>query len=114
MLTVEQACAIALSYPEVEQGTYRSQPSFTVQKKFIGRVFDDGEAFVLRCKEPERGFLLESQPETYFVMPHFAGWPYILVRLAQMDEDQFRYLYEKSWRIGAPKSVVKAWDEGKG
>lgn len=110
----EQACEIARSYPGVDEGIYHGQPTFLIRKKYVGRIFDDNESFVLRVEEPERGFLLAAQPETFYALDRYAGRPFLLIRLAEVDADEFQYMFEGTWRRAAPKYLQKEYDAQKG
>ncbi len=110
MLSPEQACEIARSFPGVDEGVYRGQPTFMIRKKYVGRIFDDNESFVLRVEEPDRGFLLNAEPETFYAHDRYFGRPFLLIRLGMVDFEHFRFLFEKTWRGAAPKYLQKEYD----
>jgi hypothetical protein len=69
---------------------------------------------VLGARVPDLGAkeaLLASAPEVYFTTAHFDGYPAVLVRLKEIDEDQLRELITEAWLSRAPRRLVKAFLE---
>ena len=58
--------------------------------------------------------IARSLPETtngkFFTTPHYDGYPAVLVRFAETDEDELRELLTDSWRLAAPKRVLAAFE----
>ncbi|WP_026212669.1 MmcQ/YjbR family DNA-binding protein [Longispora albida] len=54
--------------------------------------------------------LLASGPGIFFTEPHYDGYPAVLVRLAEIGEDELRELITDAWRCQAPRRLVKAFD----
>lgn len=79
------------------------EPAFYVKKKFMGRLREDGDSFVIRVDEIERDFLLQAEPDIYTITDHYVGYPYILVRLSKANVDGLGRLLEAAWRQLAPK-----------
>src|SRR5689334_21603353 len=50
----------------------------------------------------EKEMLLACNDRAYFTEPHYNGFPAILVRLAEVDPDEFRDLLTDAWRARAP------------
>jgi hypothetical protein len=72
---------------------------------------EDGETLVVRVVDLEdKEALLRSNPDVFFTTPHYDGYPYVLVRLAQVPPGQLRELIEDAWRLSAPKRVLAAYD----
>ena len=59
----------------------------------------------------EKEALLESDPAVYFTVPHYDGYPAVLVRLAVADLDELRELLLESWIRHAPKRALRAYEE---
>ncbi len=93
--------AIALALPEVEEGTSYGTPAFKVRKKLIARLREDG-VLVVMIDLADKEFLINSQPKTYFSMPHYDGYPAVLVRLKAADKKGMAELLLASWRFVAP------------
>ena len=68
------------------------------------------EFVVVRIGFDRRAELLESNPEAYFVTPHYRNWPAVIVRLTTADQRELRELLGESWRFVAPKRLVREWD----
>jgi hypothetical protein len=66
----------------------------------------DEEFLVLKIDRTEREALLRSDPETYFVTPHYRTYPGVIVRLATVPPDQLGELLVEAWRMVAPKRLV--------
>jgi hypothetical protein len=58
--------------------------------------------------------LLAAAPEIYFTIPHFAGYPAVLVRLPEIGREELRELITEAWILRAPKRLVAAWEKGSG
>jgi hypothetical protein len=75
------------------------------------RLRTNPAALVLRVSDMgEREALLQGQPDVFFTTPHYDGYPYVLVRLQDVDPVELAELLEEAWRVRAAKRVVKAWD----
>ncbi len=58
--------------------------------------------------------LLGSFPDAFFTIPHFDGYPAVLVRLDEIPEDLLREVVTDAWLLRAPKRLAKAWLEEHG
>jgi len=71
------------------------------------RLRTDPDALVLRVADlGEREALLQGQPDAFFTIPHYDGYPYVLVRLEAVDPGELGELLEESWRMGAGKRLI--------
>jgi hypothetical protein len=103
--------AIGRALPEVEEGTWFRTPCLRVRKKSFCRMKEDGETLVVRVVDLEdKDALLRGQPDVFFTTPHYDGYPYVLVRLADIEPAQLAELIEDAWRLSAPKRVIAAYD----
>lgn len=59
-------------------------------------------------------FLLMAAPDKFFTVPHYNGYPAVLVRLPAIDTDELTDLLREAWRIQAPKKWVAAFDADSG
>ena len=111
-MTYEDARAIIMSFPGVEEGTSYGRPSFLVRGKFLTRLRDEDQSLVLlEVGFDERELLIEAEPETFHITEHYRNYPSVLARLANIHPDALRGLIERRWRKVSLKKVVKAWDE---
>jgi len=103
---------ICLSFPEVTEGSSYGRPSFLVNKKFFTRLrHEDNSMVLLEVPFDEREMLMEAEPATFHVTPHYKDYPSVLARLESIDPGSLRNFLERRWRKMAPKKLVKAWDE---
>lgn len=110
-----QLRAFALTLPGViEAPSHNNWPVLKVGKQFFMTLKEDGETLVLKIADDfERQFLLDSQPEIYYLTDHYRGWPGLLVRLSAADLDDLCDLAGRVWRRIALKRAVKAYDAAK-
>jgi hypothetical protein len=99
--------------PEVEEGTWFRTPALKVRKKSFCRMKEDGETLVIRVVDLEdKEALLRARPDVFFTTPHYDGYAYVLVRLAEVDLAALRELVEDAWRLKAPRRLVASYDAG--
>jgi hypothetical protein len=68
------------------------------------------EFMIVRIAYEKRERLLESNPESFFVTPHYETYPGVIVRLATVEPAQLQELLMDAWRLVAPKRLVCGWD----
>jgi len=61
--------------------------------------------------ETEKQALIAAEPHKFFTDDHYRGFPAILARLAELDEDELTELLTDAWRIQAPKRLSKSLDQ---
>jgi hypothetical protein len=111
-MTWEEVRAIALSLPGVEEGTSYGTPGFKVKGKFLTRLRREDDSLVLvDVGFDEREMLMEAEPATFHITPHYKDYPSVLARIATVDPGSLRNFLERRWRNVAPKKLVKAYDE---
>ena len=99
-----------LAHPGVEEGTSYGTRAFKVQGRFMARLRpDDSDVLVLKpVEDDEQRFLMETQPQAFFLTDHYRGYPTILIRLSQVDRAQLEELVDACWRRLAPKKLLAA------
>lgn len=105
-VTFETVRQLALVLPGVEEATAYGTPAFKVKKKLLARLREDGETLAIKIEFGDREFRLQSNPAVFYVTDHYAGYPMILVRLANVDHDDLRDLIYGAWRMVAPKKLL--------
>ncbi|WP_422768962.1 MmcQ/YjbR family DNA-binding protein [Plantactinospora sp. WMMC1484] len=125
MSDAETARRLGRQLPEAED---HSSPGF-VQLRVRGKQFawtflDRSEptgprepeisVLAIRCTAADKQTLLASDTEKFFTTDHYRGFPAILVRLANVDDDELRELLTEGWRCQVPKKLAKAFDEQHG
>ena len=67
------------------------------------------DALVLRVIHMgEREALLQGDPETFFITPHYDGYPAVLVRLDKVDPTELAELLEDAWRTAGAQAADRA------
>ena len=105
-MTFDEAVAFALTLPDTELGMSYGKPAV--------KVASNGRAFLFPSHEPETCFgvamdldaieiLKETDPETFWQTPHYAGWTGVLIRYDSEDADRVRDVIERSRDFVAAK-----------
>ncbi len=110
MVNLAAVRRLALALPEAEETTSYGTPAFKVRGKLFARLREEGDILVVKCDLNEREALIQSEPETYFVTPHYQNYPYVLVRMKEIDLEALREVLTDAWRIAAPKRLVFNFD----
>jgi hypothetical protein len=112
MVTDDDVRGIALGLPGAyEQPSYDGRPSWRSKPRMFVWIRDDPEALVVWVESIEdKESLIASDPDTFFTTSHYDGHPIVLVRLETVDPGEAAELIEESWRLRAPRSLVKEWD----
>ena len=118
--------ALALTWPETTSTpSYGGFPALRVNKKLFARLrgemadeVDDltgapyGEVLMVGVADlGEKEALLADDPEAFFTVAHYDGYPAVLVRLERADRDVVRELLLEGWWRTAPKRAHKAYEE---
>jgi hypothetical protein len=120
MATRADVRRIALSFPETEEAPDRFAFSVRVKDKAKGfawvwmervtpkkpRVANPGVLAVRVANLAEREALISAEPAKFFTEPHYAGFPAVLVRLAEVSVGDMRELLRGAWRTQAPTALV--------
>ncbi len=75
------------------------------------RVVNDSVLAVRVADVGEKETLIGANPAVYFTEAHYNGYPAVLVRLAEIDDDELAELLTDAWRCMAPKALVKQFDD---
>jgi hypothetical protein len=78
---------IALSLPNVEEGTAWGLPAFRAGGKMFLCFREDLDSIVVRASFEQRDEMIEANPETYYTTNHHRGYPWVLARLAALHAD---------------------------
>jgi len=75
-----------------------------------GREWPSGEVVGVRTDGEEvKAALIETFPAVFFTIPHFDGYPAVLVRLDAIDPDQLREVVTDAWLLKVTKRVANEW-----
>jgi hypothetical protein len=106
----ETVKALGAELPDVDVDRWYGTPALKVAGKGFARLREDG-ALVVMIDILEREALMQSDPETFYITPHYQDWPAMLINLERVDPEELRELLIESWRLKAPKRLLKAFDE---
>lgn len=124
MVSYAEIEEFALTLPETSSTpSYGGAPALRVNKKMFARLrgemaehLDDltgepyGDVLMVGVADlGEKEALLASDPRAYFTIPHYDGYPAVLVRLALADPGELRELLMDAWVRSAPKRALKAY-----
>ena len=110
-VTFDDVRKIALTWPEVEDGTSYGTPALKVRKKLLVRLREDRDSLVMPgVSIDERGMLVESQPKVFYFTDHYRDYPYVLIRLAKSRRATVEPLLRRQWRVLASKKAVREFD----
>ena len=112
MVTWDDVRRIALALPGAfEQESYGGQPSWRTKQRMFTWIRPDPEALVVWVdSEEEKHALIAAEPKKFSTTPHYDGHPIVLVDLEAVGIDEAAELITESWRLRAPKKLVKEWD----
>jgi hypothetical protein len=112
MITYDDVRQIAMGLPGAfEQASHGGQPSWRTKPRMFAWIRDDPEALVVWVEsEEDKHALIDSEPKKFFTTPHYDGYPMVLVRLTAVKAEEAAELITESWRLRAPKTLVKEWD----
>ncbi len=76
----------------------------------LGRTWPEGEVVGVRTDGVQvKEALLETYPDRFFTIPHFDGYPAVLVRLTAIGREQLREVITDAWLLKVTKRVANEW-----
>ena len=112
MAGLDDVRAIALALPETRERTSYGTPGYRVKDRLFARLREEDVLVVWCADEAEKDFLIRAEPAKFFTVPHYDGYPRVLVRLSAVDRDELAELLTDAWRARAPKRLLAAFDAG--
>ena len=122
MASFDDVAAIGARLPEVDTSTSYGTPALKVRNRSFCRMWSprehdrddvhDTEVLVVFCEVEAKETLVSSSGGVLFSTSHYDGYGAVLVRLADVDLDDLADLLEESYRLKAPKRLVRLLDEG--
>jgi hypothetical protein len=110
-VTFDDVRAIALTWPEVEDGTSYGTAALKVRKKLLARIKEDDDALVmLGVPQEERAMLCENEPRVFYFTDHYRDYPTVLIRLSKAKRGHVEPLLRRRWRALASKAAVRKFD----
>ena len=114
---------IGLGFPEVEEApSYDRMPALKVRGRPICRLWSpreherdgvhDSEVIVVFCDLEAKEALIAGSGGALFETPHYEGYGAVLIRLADISLDDLRMHLEWSYRLRAPRALLRSIDGG--
>jgi hypothetical protein len=110
-MTFDDVRKLALTWPEVEDGSSYGTPALKVRKKMLVRLKEDNDSLVMPgVPLDEREMLIENQPKIFYFTDHYRDYPMVLIRLSKAKRGIVEPLLRRRWRTLASKAAVKEYD----
>ena len=110
-MTHDEMEAIVLAFPGAEKGVSYGAPAYKVNGKFFTRLRrEDASLVLVDVAFDEREMLIEAEPQTFHITPHYKDYPSVLARLESLHPGSFRNFLERRWKKIAPKKLVRAYE----
>jgi hypothetical protein len=121
MATWDDVRRIALSLPETSQRPTRGNDMWRVRDKgfvwerplgradvaALGDAAPDGPILGVRVADlGVKEALIADDPDVYFTIPHFDGYPAVLVRLDRIPVPELEELVVEAWLSRAPRTLA--------
>jgi hypothetical protein len=110
---VRELRRICLAFPEATEKPFggHTAPAFRVRDKLFLHLHEDGRAFTCTAGPGEQGILVAADPGRFFVPPYVGHRGWVGMRLDEpVDWQEVAELAEDSYRLIAPRSLVRRWD----
>ncbi len=122
MVTVEEAARLASELPEVTEGerygnrawdvggkTFAWERPFSKAdiRRFGGQTPPDGPILAVRVEDlGEKEAVLAANPKGFFTIPHFDGYPAVLIQLKTVGKRALREALLDGWLACAPADLA--------
>jgi hypothetical protein len=124
MVSLDEAGRLAMSLPEVTEGLSHGNRTWAVggkafawdrpfSKADLKRFGDEtppaGPILGVRVEDlAEKEAVLAAQPKAFFTIPHFDGYPAVLIVLRAVTKRALREAIVDGWLACAPKKLADA------
>ena len=93
---------IGLTLPDVEEGTMYGTPALKLRGKLLACMTSHKSAepnsLAVRLDFEQRDAMIADDPATYYLKPHYVGYPVVLVRLSRIGREALDDLLHAAWR----------------
>jgi hypothetical protein len=124
MASWDDVRSMALALPETDERLSREHRQWRVKDKLfvwerplrktdleaLGDAAPEGPILGARTEHlVAKEAILADPSGVYFTVPHFDGYPAVLVKLAEIGAEDLRELIVEAWLARAPARVAKAY-----
>jgi hypothetical protein len=102
-----------MTLPEVKESSSYGTPAFKVRGKLFVRLKEDNESIVVRIEEAHRALRLQADPCAFYITDHYLNYPWVLVRLSAVTQDDLADLLNDAWRLRAPSRLLAQYYKDK-
>ena len=94
---------IARDLPGVEEGIAWRVPALKLRGRLLACMASNKAAepdtLVVLIGFDQRDAMIADDPGTYYLKPHYVGYPSVLVRLPRIERDALKDLLHAAWRF---------------
>ena len=128
VVTFDDAAKVALGLPEVTEGERRGHRTWFVKgrgfawerpfsgadlKRFGDAMPPDGPILAVRVEDlVEKEAVLAQHPAAFFTIPHFKGYPAVLIQLNRVRTRPLREAIIDGWLACAPSRLADRYLSG--
>ena len=105
----EEACAYALSLPDVEMASWWGNPCPKVNGKGFMSPGREPDSFALCVTQPEKEILFETDPDTFWQTDHYHNYPMLQVRCGTGARERIELYIQRAWWDRAKPAQRKAY-----
>jgi hypothetical protein len=113
-MTFNAVQKIALALPGVEAATAYGSPAVKIDNDLLACIATNKAAepntLVVLISFEDRDAMIEADPTTYYLKPHYVNYPCVLVRLSRIKADAMRDLIKASWKFVTAEQARKKKD----
>ena len=106
--------SIAMALPATTEKPCFGTQAWYVKGKLFARMLDDDVSVVVKVDFDERAALVQEDPTTYAVTPHYESYPMVIVRLGEVSDVELEERLVEAWRFTAPTKLLEAFDGDEG
>jgi hypothetical protein len=101
VITYESVRRMALTLPNVSEGSSYGTPALKVKGKLFIRLLESKESIVIKMPFEQRDELMAADPATYYITDHYRDYEWMLVRLSRVQADALRELLKIAHRTAS-------------